>query len=364
MPKEYKKPTTKSTVSNTVGQGIKKPGKYKWNVDLTARYGLQLKRKVKNKITRIALPAPPPGMMLEKGDHVFMDLDNKTVLEVIKAARIKAELQRKRTERAAKKQEERDFNRRFESGDESVGRSTRQQAIRARKFKKKKKELIKAAHDVHYMGGDSDDEFENEGLHAHVQKRVDKKHNDQLILMDGNADSLTWSKLPNDVRRAVEGMKRAAESDPTQVHHSTEPRPTYTSAQLTAQTPLARPGLIPLNVHTGLSGIHDDMSHSIPWAQAPSGARALGYQEGGVNHPKNIPFENFVTNQVVNKAVENVAQTYLDQGKQVIKVVVRYWNMDHIEKSMHIYFVEGMTQPLVFGTRDLGDKKPARFSHR
>lgn len=85
-----------------------------------------------------------------------------------------------------------------------------------------------------------------------------------------------------------------------------------------------------------------------------------------------MPYENYLTNQKVNVAIEEIGRDYMYTDKEVTKVVVRYWHGEHVKQSLHVYFVESVTDkgspgthtPLVFPTGDLGDKKPSYETHR
>lgn len=229
---------------------------------------------------------------------------------------------------------------------------------------KKKRALEEAQEDtgLYHMGGDTDtEEFEGEGLHQTIIDRVDNLHITQTDLMNdaSGKEQLAWFKLNEAHREQIEAARQSALSNRDEIYHSPGERPMYTASLLEAATPQKRPALKEDTTHTGIGGPIDDLSHSIPWAQVPEHLRNAN--EGGVNHPKNIPYENFVTNQVVNTAVERVAQSYLDQKKQVVKVVCRLWKDDHVDRTVHVYFVQDLAYPLVFATRNLGDKKPKRY---
>ncbi|OXM85053.1 hypothetical protein [Paenibacillus rigui] len=250
--------------------------------------------------------------------------------------------------------------------DISTGEGFRSKRLQknARKEYDKKRALEEAQEDtgLYHIGGDTDTEqFEDEGLHQATIDRIENLHVTQTDLMQDSQgkEELAWFKLNETYREDIQKAYEAALKNTDQIYHSAEDRPVYTASRLEGSNPQKRPALKEDTVHTGISGPIDDLSHSIPWAQVPSHLRHA--DEGGVNHPKNIPYENYVTNQVVNTAIERVAQTYLDEKKDVVKVVCRLWKDDHVDRTIHVYYIEGYSYPLVFATRNLGNKKPKRY---
>jgi hypothetical protein len=300
-----------------------------------------------------------PASALNDGD-IFDDVSG----DITTAEKKKAEQKEQKKKTAAKKTNERKRQHELETGKGLKSKRLRGQAEVAYT---KKKASVTPDEDtgVYHFGGDSPGhgyDFEEEGLHSGIKRRVGLMAEEQTnIIESGDLATLPWNELKPGLRSEIETRAQTARDNPDIIHHSEGDRPKYTSARL-GQGNAKRPKLSDEKAHVGIGSNLTDLSHSIPHHQVSDDLRTT--EEGGVNHPKNTPHENFVTNQVVNVAIEDIADEYLAQEKEVVKVVYRIWDVDRVAKSLHVYFVAGVEKPLVFGTRDLQEKKPARFEHR